>query len=162
MPGPAPKPTALKKLAGNPGKRPLNSNEPTYPVEIPPCPRHLSKVARREWRRVTKLLLAAGVIAQVDRAVLAAYCVAYGRWVEAEEQLTEVDDLKQLTPGGMEAQSVYLQIANKAMLLMYKFAAEFGFTPSARTRVHVQQQEREQTLSEELFQQAGVEVTQRG
>jgi hypothetical protein len=33
MSGPAPKPTRLKELQGNPGKRKLNHNEPT-PVQV--------------------------------------------------------------------------------------------------------------------------------
>ncbi|MCL5994484.1 MAG: hypothetical protein M1546_00320, partial [Chloroflexi bacterium] len=49
--GPAPKPTALKVLAGNPGKRPLNGSEPQYPTELPTCPRPLSAIAKREGHR---------------------------------------------------------------------------------------------------------------
>jgi P27 family predicted phage terminase small subunit len=30
-----------------------------------------------------------GVLTTIDRAALAAYCQAYGRWVEAEERMRE-------------------------------------------------------------------------
>ena len=49
--GRKPQPTALKVLKGNPGRRPLNEDEPKPEVLLPRPPAHLSPVARREWRR---------------------------------------------------------------------------------------------------------------
>jgi hypothetical protein len=47
--GPAPEPTALKLLRGNPGKRPLNTLEPKPPTgKRPHCLAHLDEVARKE------------------------------------------------------------------------------------------------------------------
>ena len=39
--GPAPKPTAIKKAEGNPGKRKLNTEEPQPLPGVPECPDHL-------------------------------------------------------------------------------------------------------------------------
>src|SRR5689334_3828108 len=50
--GPAPKPTAIKKIQGNPGKRPLNENEPQLEPGIPECPDYLDEIARKEWARI--------------------------------------------------------------------------------------------------------------
>ena len=36
--GRKPKPTAIKELEGNPGKRPLNANEPKPERKAPRCP----------------------------------------------------------------------------------------------------------------------------
>ena len=55
--GRKPIPTALKRLAGNPGKRPLTAREPKTERKAPKCPRTLDAEARKEWRRVVKLLL---------------------------------------------------------------------------------------------------------
>ena len=44
--GRRPKPTALKKLEGNPGKRPLNELEPVPPVASLRCPNYLLPEAR--------------------------------------------------------------------------------------------------------------------
>jgi len=55
-PGPAPQPTALKRLHGNPGKRPLNEREPQPAQKLPLCPRHLKGVARAQWTKVGKML----------------------------------------------------------------------------------------------------------
>ena len=45
------------------------------------------KLARQEWRRVTKELNDAGVLAKNQGICLAAYCMAYSRWVRAEEDI---------------------------------------------------------------------------
>lgn len=42
-----PKPSALKELEGNPGKRAVNKKEPKPEVLIPSCPNHLTGVARQ-------------------------------------------------------------------------------------------------------------------
>ncbi len=133
--GRKPKPTRLKVLEGNPGKRPLNRNEPKPKVGIPRCPEHLSDEAKREWRRVSGSLAEMGLLSRIDRAALAAYCQAWGRWVEAEEALRKYGVMIK-SPSGFPMQSPYLAIANKAMEQMRAMLTEFGMSPSSRTRVH--------------------------
>ena len=69
--GPAPKPTAIKRLQGDRGKRPLNEREPTLPPGVPDCPDHLDEVARRERARVSSLLLRMRVVTEADYIGLA-------------------------------------------------------------------------------------------
>lgn len=132
--GTKPKPTALRVIEGNPGKRALPKNEPKPANVIPSCPPHLKAEAKKEWRRVTKHLKQLGIIAHIDRGALAAYCQAWARWVEAEERLAESQDIVK-TKGGNVIQNPYLAVANRAQEQMVKIAAEFGMTPSSRTRV---------------------------
>ena len=66
-----------------------------------------------------------------DRAALAAYCQAYGRWVEAEERLRETPPLVK-TPSGYVQQSPWLGIVNKQLELMGRYMVELGMTPAAR------------------------------
>ena len=80
---------SLKILEGNPGKRPIRGNEPQPPRSQPTCPAHLSPTAKAEWKRLAQSLNKIGLLTQVDRAALAAYCQSYGRWVEAERKLAE-------------------------------------------------------------------------
>ena len=89
MRGRKPVPTAIKLANGNPGKRPLNPREPKPVTSIPTCPAHLMPTAKAEWKRLARYLHDLGVISELDRAALAAYCQAYGRWVEAERRLKE-------------------------------------------------------------------------
>src|SRR5690348_3709942 len=87
MAGRRPTPTTLKVLRGNPGKRPLNPKEPKPPTAIPIAPQHLTEIAKAEWDRIAPKLAQLGLLTDLDRAALAAYCCAYARWSEAEEAL---------------------------------------------------------------------------
>lgn len=49
--GRKPTPTAIKKLEGNPGKRPLNKSEPKPIRKAPFCPKWLEVEAKKEWQR---------------------------------------------------------------------------------------------------------------
>lgn len=133
-PGPPPKPTALRVVQGNPSNRPLPKNEPKPKTAVPACPSHLKESAKKEWRRITKELKVLGLISHIDRAALAAYCQAWGRWVEAEEKVAETNDIIK-TKGGNIIQNPYLSVANRALDQLTKIAAEFGMTPASRTRV---------------------------
>jgi phage terminase small subunit len=81
MAGRRPKPTKLKLLQGTQRSGRINSQEPDPKSEIPSCPKHIQGESRREWKRITKELSALGLLTRIDRAAIAAYCEAYGRWV---------------------------------------------------------------------------------
>jgi P27 family predicted phage terminase small subunit len=136
MSGPPRKPTAWRRAEGNRGNKAWNRAEPIPPEGIPDCPEHLSEEARAEWHRLVETLVGMGVITVVDRTVLAAYCQAYGRWVEAEEKLKETPVLFK-TPSGYVQQSPWLNIANRQMELMGRYMAEIGLTPASRSRIAV-------------------------
>jgi P27 family predicted phage terminase small subunit len=134
MRGPKPKPTALRRMQGNPGKRAYNHAEPVPPDAMPDCPPHLGAIAREEWDRLAEVLYRMGVLTSIDRAALAAYCQCYGRWVEAEEKLTATPMLLKTATGYVQ-QSPWLSIANKQMELMGRYMGELGLTPASRSRV---------------------------
>lgn len=58
--GRKPKPTALKVLEGNPGHRPLNKREPMPKGRLPRCPDWLEEDAKKEWKRLGKILAEMG------------------------------------------------------------------------------------------------------
>ena len=129
-----PKPTAIRRRDGNPGKRGYNHAEPVPPEGLPDCPPHLSALAREEWERVAAVLHEMGVLTVVDRAALAAYCQSYARWAEAEEMLKATPVMLK-TPSGYVQQSPWLSVANKQLELMGRYMAELGITPASRSRV---------------------------
>ena len=138
--GRPPKPTMLKLLTGNPGKRPLKLDEFRPDVKSPECPAHLATDAKNEWLRIAPLLEKHGLISEEDSAALALYCHAFGRWVEAERKIGEMrakggDGLIVKAPSGYPIQNPYIAISNKAMEQCYVYLQMFGLSPSARTRV---------------------------
>jgi len=136
------KPTALKLLGGIKKKSRLNPYEPKPEIAMPEAPRHLSKIARAEWDRITVHLYRLGLLSEIDMAALAAYCQVYGRWVKAEEAINrlasgdnELAGYLTKTTNGNIIQSPLLGVANTALVLMHKYLVEFGFTPAARSKV---------------------------
>ena len=87
MAGRKPKPTAVKKLEGNPGKRKLNTKEPNPGKGMPECPAWLLPEAKTEWIRLSEKLNQMGVLTEIDRSAFAAYCQSYARWKEAQEHI---------------------------------------------------------------------------
>jgi P27 family predicted phage terminase small subunit len=134
MRGRRPKPTRLKILTGNPGKRPMNANEPRPEPTVPDCPPELGPVARKEWDRLANELASLKILTVLDRAALAAYCNAYGLWAEATEAIQKYGTMVK-SPTGFPIQSPYVSIANRQAEIMIRIAAEFGFTPASRSRI---------------------------
>ena len=152
MRGRKPKPTRVKKLAGNPGKRSLNKSEARIPASLPTCPTHLVREAKAEWKRMAQVLYSYGLLTEVDRAALAAYCQAYGRWVKAERMVTK-HGMTAWTAHGTLTVSPYVRIARQAMDDLRKLCLEFGLTPSSRSRVTASDME-QMSLADVLFKKA--------
>jgi len=135
--GTKPKPTAIKILEGNPGKRKLNKNEPQPTVKAPQCPDWLEPEAKAEWERRSKQLLVLGILTEVDEIAFAGYCQAYARWREAEEFISKHGSIVK-TPSGYWQQVPQVAISNKSLLVVIRFCEQFGMTPSSRSRLAVE------------------------
>ena len=116
-----------------------NRPDGSPPAKLPTCPAHLIGEARKEWFRIGRQLVTYGLVTEVDKAALAAYCQAWARWVEAEEQLSKFGTVIK-SPNGFPVQSPYLPIANKALEQMTRLLVEFGMSPSSRSRVEIRPQ----------------------
>jgi P27 family predicted phage terminase small subunit len=136
MAGRRPKPTALKELQGNPGKRPINRREPK-PKGIPTCPPHLDTVAKVEWNRILPELIAIGLITSIDRAALAAYCSSYSEWTSAETQIQKYGRVIKSPKSGFPIPNPYVGISHVALGNMHRFLTEFGMTPASRSHIEV-------------------------
>ena len=130
--GRKPKPTALKKLEGNPGKRPLNELEPIPPSGTIRCPHHLLPEARKEWKRLAPVLTQMGLLTPADAVPFEGYCTAYARWREAQDEITRHGSIYKDETGRIRP-NPYIAIANQQMREIKSFAAEFGLTPSNRS-----------------------------
>jgi P27 family predicted phage terminase small subunit len=147
MRGRKPTPTVVKNLLNNPGKRPVNQDEPQPDAIAPDPPDWLNPRARAHWLETAPELESLGLLTAIDGSSLAEYCTIWARWQEAEEAIrthgmvvrvnvTQWD--KNGKPlNGSPATSPYVNIANKSLAHVRAFEVEFGRTPSSRSRVHV-------------------------
>lgn len=158
--GRKPKPTRLKQLEGNPGKRELSEKEPEPQLGIPSCPAFIKGAGRKEWKRITGELYTLGLLTSIDRAALAGYCLAWGQLEEVEQELGRMKkayrDLARLkkrnksldiqasngmirmTSHGNAVMEPLLFIRKQAIETMHKFLVEFGMTPASRSRIEVE------------------------
>lgn len=150
MRGRKPKPSAIKELEGNPGKRAVNHQEPKPDVAIPVCPPHLKGVARTEWKRLTEELLALKLISKINRATLAICCTAWADYVKACNKLDKEGEVIVSDQGGMY-QNPWVAIKKRSMDQVMKFYAEFGMTPSSLTRLKVDVPTEEDEMAGFLF-----------
>lgn len=134
-PGPRPKPTALKILEGNPGKRALPVNEVHPLVMMPECPEWLAPQAQREWQKIAPQLLSLGLLTELDQMSLAAYCAALAQW-RAAQMVVDEEGLTLVTTSGYLQQRPEVGIAARSMAMVRAFSGEFGATPSARSRLN--------------------------
>ena len=132
--GRKPKPTAIKKLEGNPGKRPLNLYEPVPEEKMPDCPDWLEEEAKEEWDRLAEPMFRLGILSELDMAPFAIYCQAYARWKEAEEFISQHGSIVK-TKNGFWQQVPQVTISHANQKIMLQAASEFGLTPSSRSRI---------------------------
>lgn len=155
--GRKPKPTEQKKLGGNPGKRALNNQEPQPDVAIPKCPPHLEGEARKEFQRITQELIKLKVITNVDRAAIVAYCQAWSDYVNATKEVKKEGEVLYSDKGNAYI-NPWKNIQTSAMDRMLRFSAEFGMTPSSRSRIKVETPTPEDEMAKYLFGNKNVKV----
>ena len=139
MAGRRPTPTALKLVAGNPGKRATNKREPKPKRAIPSCPEHMSNDGRIAWGRMTVLLDRMGVLTEADAFALERLCDCYAD-VLACRILIERDGRTYTTT---TAQGDTLIKGHPAVgqlraadAQFKSYMIEFGLTPAARSKVN--------------------------
>ncbi len=145
MRGRKPKPTSLKKLEGNPGKRPLNLNEPIPQSIAPECPSWLLAEAKKEWKRLASELEKLGLLTALDKVAFECYCQSYAKWKKAEKFLKKHGTTIKIPQKDEYGEVISIKvkkfpevsIANECLVQIKAFASEFGLTPSSRGRVYL-------------------------
>lgn len=141
--GPAPKPTAWKKLEGNPGKQKLNEFEPVFatPPKTPSPPTWLLKEAKKEWKKLAPTLIAAGVLTNADLDAFAALCQNYALYIETDKKITEsgknaegVYQLQQADSGYLSIHPM-LSLRSKYFEQWRRSLGDFGLTPASRNKI---------------------------
>ncbi len=145
MPGPAPTPSYLKILNGNPGKRPINENEPQPERKLPPCPDYLSETAKKRWMELGNHLLELGVMTVIDGDALANICSLHA-WIVRLETEIETDKADvQLKHTIDAAGNEFLEMKSNPRVNLLKdfyklhrgYLSDFGMTPASRSKIGV-------------------------
>ena len=162
MAGRTRKPTHLKLVTGNPGKRPLNKREPQPAGGIPDAPAYLSPRARSAWDHVSPLLNKMGVLTMADGMALGNLCEAFADVLEARASLAnpvemwneELDRFVVIAEAGaltyvtvgkggpMLRSRPELALISDADRRFMAYLAQFGLTPAARSKVQVAEAEK--------------------
>lgn len=147
--GPKPKPTTLRLLHGDQKHR-INLSEPIPPDGEVAMPGDLTPRAQRVWHELFPVLRGMGVLTVADIAALAAMCESLALFRSAATLVNEASVLVKGKDGDLKRNPAIIpmmQSARTASLLM----AEFGMTPSARSRLtdpsRVGHDERDRLLS---------------
>jgi P27 family predicted phage terminase small subunit len=124
------KPTLLKLVTGNPGRRPINPTEPEpAPGEVL-APDWLDEEGRKKWAEV---LDNCHWIAPVDGDMLALYCDAYSHYLKAQRLSIKTPLAR--TPDGKMIKNPAWTARNEAFQQMRSAGSELGLSPSSRAGI---------------------------
>ena len=158
MKGRKPKPTHLRVVGGNAGRRPLNDREPAPPRARPSAPANISDGAREVWGQAVMILDEMGVLTAADVFAIETLCEAIadhraaGQTIKACAERHKQDTLDGKAEPDNSPDGRYYRTVNQAGGVMWRahpalglradadrrikaWCGEFGLTPSARTRI---------------------------
>lgn len=167
MKGRKPKPTSQQVAQGDPRKRGkhklierLNA-EPPATKGFPPCPDHLSEMARDAWNFLADEIAKMNLDCRPDALMLEGAALNYARAVRADMQVQRdgltieeayIDpDTKERIVLKIKAHPA-VAISNQAWRQVRSFCSEFGLSPVSRTRLSVDNKDKLPDLSEILNQ----------
>lgn len=157
MKGRKPTPSHLRLVQGNRGKRPINKAEPMPARSRPSAPAHISDAAREVWGQAVLILDEMGVLTRADVFAVEVLCEALADHRACGETIREcAASARSAAEGGEESDFTtdgrYYRTINQAGGVMWRshpavslrsdadrrvkaWCAEFGLTPSARSRI---------------------------
>jgi len=133
MVGRRPTPKSILEARGS-WRSKVKPDELCPPNRLPTCPTILVGEARREWTRMSRILFALGLAAELDRVPLAAYCVAWSDFVKLTKALKKTGATITTTQGNVIRNPLELA-RNKSEERLLHWADRFGMTPGARARL---------------------------
>lgn len=134
--GRKPKPTWLKLVAGKPGHRPLNLDEPIAEGDLVTAPSWFNAEQVAIWDAAIKAA-PQGLLKELDRSVLVVWATANWLHQDAINRIARSGSVVREPISGRPIQSPYIRIANDNAQIMLRAASEMGFSPTSRARVKV-------------------------
>ena len=147
MRGPKPTPAKIVQIKGNPGKRAVRKDAPGFGA-IGEAPPDLGGVAREKWAEAAREW--SFVLTASDRDALRLYCETWAEMLNAQKRVDE-DGAMILTPNGMVQKSPWLTKLEQSREFCRRMLAEFGGSPSSRSRVSAKDQDDQEDPAAKFF-----------
>lgn len=137
MRGKTPTPTTLKILRGNPGRRRLNSEEPSSPLlkRMPPAPGFLDDEGKRVWSAEGRRFIKAGLLTALDLTMFGTWCIWYSKRDIASRAVNQSGLVVKAGGVGNPYISPYMSVISMCSKAMHQIEIEFGLSPASRTKV---------------------------
>ena len=141
----ATKPTKLKIIEGNAGKRDLPDNEPKPIPKVPTCPDTLADDAKDVWIELAPKIERIGLLTETDGDAFANLCVIISRLRTIRQRIQEEGTLVAAKVKIMHTGEEVFEFTPSAWAVMEKqymkdfraYAGEFGLTPRGRVGLTV-------------------------
>lgn len=135
------KPTALKLVEGNRGKRAMNANEPEPDLlQDIAAPGHLAAPVAAVWDQLAPQLRRANVLTEMDTVALEIACDAIATFRLAMDKTADGKVLAKNAETGNVSLSPWEMVKSMAAKRALAVLREFGATPAARSKVMVDPQ----------------------
>lgn len=134
MPGPPPKPTAVKKLEGNPGKRKLPKEPELTALHLSDLPAFFPPFAHAFWREKVPLLRREVKLAAIDEPLAMSCALAFGLMMQAAQKLKR-EGLTIKEGDGARKKNPAAQVVRDQMTSFHTMASKLGMSPADRARL---------------------------
>ena len=144
--GRKPKPTIIKEAQGNPGRRKLNKDEPKPDGNLKTAPRGLSESQKKIWDKYIGRI-PVGLLKLVDEMLFVRWVVATDVYMRARIKVDEGLIIKTEVNHNL-IPNPYLSVMNRQADIMLKLESEMGFTPSSRSRLSINVDDKKDDLAD--------------
>lgn len=139
MRGRKPKPSSLKRLLGNPGRRPLNHEEPRpTPVAQVEPPDYLDAGGQAVWRALVPHLAACGLLTALDLPKLELLVIHLAHHRRLYVALNAILAKHEASGTAVDTSRISRSLRQEADVVR-SLSAGFGLDPADRVRLHVRQ-----------------------
>ena len=142
MRGDKPTPTAIKKLRGNPGRRPLNELEPQSKRCKPEPPALSDELDKKLWEHYTKILDDMDILTEADYFTLSNLCQITKQIILLQEDVNKEGFVNTVMKMDSLGNEIRESKSNPKIVQLHRLYSEyryysglFGLDPSSRVRL---------------------------
>lgn len=149
--GRKPTPSHLKVVRGTKRADRGAKNEPSPDRARPSAPAEMSDRAREAWGYVVGILDRMGVLTEADAMAVELMCEARADWLSARDCITEAGGETYTTDAGLIKAHPAVAMRNDAARRLQSLMAEFGMTPSSRSKVNAKDDDAKEDPAAKYF-----------